>query len=178
MRPYHRKLSPEPMRILVRHADAGDSRQWTHPEHAGELSGLGRVQAENLVDHLAGLPILRILTSPALCCRQTVLPLARDLSLPVETWGLLRANSDPALLETFLADEASSNAVLWTHRETLLSLFARFAATGSRLIDGLAGMTAPAVWIVYGRPERPPRVRYLHSAVPAALLDGDGRRIA
>ncbi len=171
MRPYHRKLSTEPMRVLVRDADAGDRREWTGPDELRALSPLGRAQAEELADNLGGLPILRVLTSPALRCRQTVLPLARELSLAVEPCQLLRIDADPLQLARFLTEDASQNAVLCTHRATLLALFARFATIGSRLIEGVAGMPMAGVWTVYTRPQRPPRVRYLRSAVPTTHPD-------
>lgn len=164
--PYHRKLSPEPMRVLLRHAEAHDRRQWTGPDGRRGLTDDGWDQAEALVPHLAGLPITRVLSGPDRHCRQTVLPLAWALALPVEPCRLLGPGGDPGALAAFLAAEASANAVLCTHQDVLLGAFAELAGRGSRLVDGLAPMEPAAVWLVFTPPGQPPRVRYLHSAVP------------
>src|SRR6266508_3359874 len=69
------------MRALVRHADAGNKRDWSGPDAERPLSEEGWEQAAGLVDLLAGLRIERLLTSPLLRCRQTLEPLAAALEL-------------------------------------------------------------------------------------------------
>jgi phosphohistidine phosphatase SixA len=170
VRPYHRKLSTEPMRVLVRHADAGDRREWTGPDELRALSPLGYAQAEELADNLAQLPVLRILSGPAVRCRQTVLPLARELSLPVQPCELLGPDADPLFLAGLLSEDATRNTVVCTHRETLVALFDLLTAAGSGPIEG-AEMPLAGVWLLHPRPRLAPRVRYLPSAVPGAQPD-------
>ncbi len=171
MIPLHRKLSTDPMRLLVRHADAGDRRTWSGPDEWRGLSGRGRVQAERLLVRLGGLPILRVLTSPSLRCRQTVVPLARELFLEVEPCRLLAPEADPARLARFLRDPDTCNAVLCTHRETLLGLFTLYAAEGVRFIDGIAPMQMAASWAMYGGEHTPPRLRYMRPR-PVSVVGG------
>lgn len=173
----HRKASTEPWRVLVRDADASDTDKGLIPEEWRGLSPLGRVQAAQLVIRLGALPIQRVLCSPALRCRQTIVPLARELALEVELCRDLRCGADPAALARFLADPETSNAVLCTHRETLLGLFGRYAATGPRFIDGITDMEAAATWELRGGPEGTPRIRYLWPD-SRNQLDRTGSRVA
>jgi 8-oxo-dGTP diphosphatase len=62
--------------LLVRHASAGDRDDWDGDDRARPLDERGRAQAASLVDALAGYPIQRILTSPAVRCVETVAPLS------------------------------------------------------------------------------------------------------
>ena len=158
-----------PMRLLVRHGDAGSSRAWTGPDGWRHLSALGREQAVRLVDRLAGMPIRRIVSSSSLRCRQTVGPLARELSLDIEISPLLRTDAEPAALARYLRRPDTRYALLCTHRETLLGLFGRYAAAGSRYIGGIVQMDMAASWVLEGGENGPPRVRYL----PDALLAGE-----
>lgn len=70
------------MIALVRHADAGKRGGGT--DCSRQLSSVGREQADNLVEQLAGFSPARILSSPYLRCRQSVEPLAAARGLPVE----------------------------------------------------------------------------------------------
>src|SRR5438874_1809614 len=106
----------EPLRLLLRHADAGDRQAWTGPDGRRVLSDLGRVQAQQLVARLGGLPIRRVLSSPAARCLQTVGPLARALGLKVETSPLVRIGGDPVVLARYL-------------RRALAQFIASYAAT-------------------------------------------------
>lgn len=163
MRPFHRKLRREPMRVLLRHADAGQRGERRGPDHWRSLSPLGQAQAGELVARIGGLPITRVLSGPALRCRQTVLPLARELSLEVEPSRVLAENADPAELMRFLQRADTENAVLCTHRETLLGVFAELAVAGSRLIEGITRMEMAASWALYSAVDTPPRLRLIRS---------------
>jgi Histidine phosphatase superfamily (branch 1) len=70
--------------LLVRHADAGDRRAWSGPDELRPLDRSGRRQAAALAELLAPLAPRRIVSSPAVRCRETVEPLAAALGLPVE----------------------------------------------------------------------------------------------
>lgn len=69
--------------ILVRHASAGDRREWSGDDSLRPLDARGRRQAEELVARLAPFPIEEIRTSPATRCVQTVEPLAAARGLPL-----------------------------------------------------------------------------------------------
>jgi len=69
---------------LVRHAHAGDRSRWNGDDAERPLSARGRDQADAVAQALRGAPIVRVLSSPALRCQQTVGPLAHLLGLEVE----------------------------------------------------------------------------------------------
>ena len=70
--------------LLIRHARAGERAQWQGDDKLRPLDARGREQALRLVAALAGLPIERVVSSPALRCVQTVEPLAAARGLVVE----------------------------------------------------------------------------------------------
>jgi len=70
--------------LLVRHAKAGDREKWDAPDDLRPLTAKGELQAQALVDLLAGYEIDRVLSSPYLRCTQTVAPLAAARGLAVE----------------------------------------------------------------------------------------------
>jgi len=149
------------MRLLVRHADAGPGRQAPASDQWRGLTALGHAQAQEVAFRLGGMPILRILAGPALRCRQTVQPLALDLGLDVEQTPHLGADADPARTLDLLRQPETENAVLCTHRETLLGVFGLLAAVGHRLVEGAEPMPTAAAWALYGGPEWPARLRHL-----------------
>lgn len=72
---------------LVRHAHAGDRSRWNGDDSDRPLSAKGRDQADAIAQALRGAPIVRVLSSPALRCQQTIGPLALLLGLEVEVAG-------------------------------------------------------------------------------------------
>jgi broad specificity phosphatase PhoE len=87
------------MLLVVRHADAGDTRSWTGPDRLRPLSPTGRRQAEGLLIRLEDYPIDRVLSGPTLRCQQTVQPLARDRFLAVEPLAVLGVDAGPTSCE-------------------------------------------------------------------------------
>jgi 8-oxo-(d)GTP phosphatase len=74
---------------LVRHAKAGSRNQWDGDDALRPLSGSGREQARHL-DALLGLfGPERVVTAPPVRCRDTVVPVAERLGLPVVEEPLL-----------------------------------------------------------------------------------------
>lgn len=83
------------MRVyLARHAKAVKRSQWDGPDELRGLTEAGWQQANDLVQLLAGAPVGRILTSPALRCRQSVEPFAAARGLPIQTDERLAEGSD------------------------------------------------------------------------------------
>jgi 8-oxo-dGTP diphosphatase len=93
--------------LLVRHAHAGQRRDWDGDDRLRPLTARGRRQALALVAALEPWSPQRILSSPYLRCLQTVEPLADSLNLRVEpTEDLAEGNGAGALqLVRTLADE-------------------------------------------------------------------------
>lgn len=80
---------PASVIVLVRHAKAGSRRQWNGQDAQRPLSGSGREQARQLA---ALLPLFgpdRITSAPPVRCRESVVPVAELLGLPVHDEPLL-----------------------------------------------------------------------------------------
>jgi 8-oxo-(d)GTP phosphatase len=70
--------------LLIRHASAGDRDDWVGDDRLRPLDGRGRIQASRLPELLGDYEIVRVLSSPAVRCVQTVEPLARSRGLDIE----------------------------------------------------------------------------------------------
>jgi 8-oxo-dGTP diphosphatase len=154
-----RPAPPYPVRVLLRHADAGMRAQAREPDAWRALSLLGWRQADDVIDRLRGLNIVRVFAGPALRCRQTVVPLARALSVDVEPRPELAIDADPRRLLEFLRMPETETAVLCTHRETLGRFFAlvTLPAGQARAVTGATGA---------GAAPGPPVIRYLPPGLP------------
>lgn len=89
--------------LLVRHGSAGRKQEWDGPDLERPLDERGRAQARALATVLPAYAPGRVLSAPALRCRQTVEPLAADLALPVEVDIDLAEQSYEALPGRLLA---------------------------------------------------------------------------
>jgi phosphohistidine phosphatase SixA len=118
------------MFVLLRHADAVNKRAWSGPDRERPLSERGFRQAEALVEPLSAVPLRRLLSSPALRCRQTLDPLAHRLGLAIESTELLDRDVDASLVAELAEDPGSMDAVLCTHGETLAALLEHWQARG------------------------------------------------
>jgi 8-oxo-dGTP pyrophosphatase MutT (NUDIX family)/phosphohistidine phosphatase SixA len=83
LRRFERTGVPRSLVLLVRHAKAGNRSQWDGPDDLRPLSQSGREQAARLRAMLPRFGPDRIVTAPPLRCRDTVVPLADTLGLPV-----------------------------------------------------------------------------------------------
>jgi 8-oxo-dGTP diphosphatase len=111
---------------IVRHASAGQKRDWTDPDMERPLDELGRRQADALSTLLRRAPVSRIVSSPAVRCLQTMAPLARALGMPVEIGPDLGPDaSTRTILVACLVDPTFDDAVLCTHGELLSPLLQR-----------------------------------------------------
>jgi broad specificity phosphatase PhoE len=169
MRLIRRNHSTEPIRVLLRRADAGPPRRPAVLDEWRGLTALGHAQAVELSARLGWLPIQRVLSSPSLRCRQTVVPLARRLGLEVEPCRLLASDADPAKRAEFLRHPETANAVLCTHRTALLDAFAHLTAAGAAGEETLADPAPATAWTLYGGPQAPVRVSFLpaHATIRA-----------
>lgn len=111
---------------LVRHAKAGDRRDWTSDDRLRPLSRRGQRQAEGLVEALADVNVDRVLSSPYVRCMETVVPLAGMRGLAVEPVDAL---SEGAPLEGALAlvrKHAHHDAVMCMHGDVLPALLEHY----------------------------------------------------
>jgi len=96
--------------VLVRHARAGNKAAWSGDDALRPLDGRGRRQAAALSELLAWFLPARVLSAPAVRCRQTVAPLAQAGGLAVElddAFGEQAYARDPDRARAGLADLAA-----------------------------------------------------------------------
>ena len=117
---------------LVRHADAGDRMAWSGDDFHRPLDDFGTMQAEAIGVALVWRPVQRILSSPAVRCVDTVVPLGQALELPVETADELAEGSyvgDALELLRPLAS-AEGDSVLCSHGDVIPGLLWVLAHNG------------------------------------------------
>jgi phosphohistidine phosphatase SixA len=154
------------MRLLVRHAHAGHKRHWSGPDAERPLSIRGWAQAEGLLETLADLRVERLLTSPSLRCRQTLLPLATALDLDLEAVDDLGTDGDVDHLVDLVAARDSDGAVLCTHGEVLGELLARLRARGDIPAEGRLRYEKGSTWVLKGAAKGRLHARYLPPPAP------------
>jgi phosphohistidine phosphatase SixA len=84
---------------LIRHAKAGPRDRWQGPDSERPLTPRGERQAGAIGVVLAereNRTMSHLVTSPAVRCRDTLVPLAKALGLPLEQAGWLLEGADPA----------------------------------------------------------------------------------
>ena len=132
---------------LVRHADAGTRMAWVGDDFDRPLDDHGRMQAGAIGVALASRPITRILSSPAVRCVDTVVPLGRMLGLPVEAADELAEGSfvgDAFDLLRSLAS-AEGDSVLCSHGDIIPGLLWVLAQYGLDIPD-LGRCTKGSIW--------------------------------
>jgi phosphohistidine phosphatase SixA len=167
----HRSAETTPVRVLLRHADAGVR---TEPGTADEwrgLSELGHAQAEEITERLRRVSLLRVFSSPSLRCRQTVVPLARKLGVDVEPRRELAAGAGQDGLAWFLGATETEATVLCTHREALETLFTELALSGTTVPGSGFPMEKAAAWLLVGAVDgrHDVQLQYLPAQWPAVL---------
>lgn len=191
--------------ILVRHARAAKRTQWTGPEWMRPLVASGDEQARSLAGWLAPAEIARLVSSPALRCRQTLAPLALATGLPIEIDERLAEGADEAKAFELIGTLRDRSTVVCTHGDEIGAVLARLRAKGlaideePRCEKGSAWLLEGAgVWpdtAVYRSPSpnngvngdvEKPSVRFgvldlgstsFHLLVADATADGDVRRV-
>lgn len=115
---------------LVRHAKAGDRREWADDDRLRPLSRRGQRQAEGLVDLFSDAHIDRFLSSPYVRCMETVVPLAGLRLVAVEP---VEALSEGASLDNALAlvrKHAHHDAVMCMHGDVMPALLEYYERHG------------------------------------------------
>jgi 8-oxo-dGTP diphosphatase len=119
---------------LVRHAKAGSRSAWTDDDGLRPLSAKGRRQADGLADRLAPLAIDRLVSSPAVRCRQTLEPLAERIGTTVENAEEMAEGAPTAPALALLATLTTDTAVS-AHGDLIPRIVEHLAAGGLLLED-------------------------------------------
>jgi 8-oxo-(d)GTP phosphatase len=132
---------------LVRHAKAGDRRDWSGADVARPLSKTGRRQAKSLVRVLSSKVIERILSSPAIRCEETVRPLADQRGLPVEPYDELLEGAPLSGLLALLEELRSTPSVLCGHGDLIPEVIEHLGSRGAVLGEE-RGWKKGSVWVL------------------------------
>ena len=134
------------MVYLVRHAHAGSQKRWSGPDHHRPLSARGKEQADGLLVTLGDHPVTRILSSPTVRCRHTVLSLSHHRGVPIELASSLAVQAPVERLLELVLDPSMDMAVLCGHGEQLRGLLRLLA--GSLRFDGPLRLEKGSIWIL------------------------------
>jgi len=130
----------------------------------------GRAQARTLAASLAASGVERILSSPALRCRQTLAPLAHATGIPIEIDERLAEGGDEAKLFEAIASFRNRATALCTHGDAIGAVLERFRAEGLAIEDETR-CERGSCWSLEGRGERTSTIRY---APPNPTVSSDG----
>ena len=130
---------------VIRHAKAGNRDRWLDDQDLRPLTKAGRRQSAALTEVLTGEGITKIVSSPAVRCRQTVEPLAEVLRIPVD---LSESIGEGAPLDESVAlvDKVSEEtAILCTHGDVVANLVRNVERSGVRV--GEVRMEKASTWV-------------------------------
>lgn len=142
-----------PTLFLIRHAHAGSRRAWRGDDVERPLSEKGARQAAGIAELLGGLAVGRVLSSPAVRCRQTVEPLADRLDLRVEDRPELREGADPTKAIRLLEELTEKRAALCTHGDVMPEVVQLLARRGMD-IEGPTGNDKGSWWEITRKGDR------------------------
>lgn len=124
--------APTRMVLLVRHARAGDRAHWQGDDRDRPLDDCGYAQADGLVRFLTHFEPTVILSADNARCRQTVEPLSRAISVPIEMHPVLSevaypGREDEAIDIVRKVDGLGGAAVICSQGDVIPDLVARLA---------------------------------------------------
>lgn len=132
---------------LVRHAAAGDRRQWEAPDHLRPLTPRGERQAKALAAEVGGVGVSRILSSPYVRCVQTVQPLSESTGIEIEMTESLAEGAGPGEISALLEEVAGTTAVLCSHGDVIPAMLSRLQWTGVDFLSP-AECKKGSTWVV------------------------------
>jgi 8-oxo-dGTP diphosphatase len=144
---------------VVRHAKAGNRRQWSRDDDLRPLSRAGRAQAEAIADLLSRKRIKRVVSSPYVRCRQTLDPLAQRLRLPLELSDALAEGAPFTDTLRLIEKLHGETAALCTHGDVLEALVEHLEKTGVKVKD--KGLEKGAFWALDVREGEVVRAQYV-----------------
>jgi broad specificity phosphatase PhoE len=112
--------------LLIRHAHAGNRKDWAGDDRERPLSSKGRRQARTLIDQLEPWAPSRVLSSPYRRCVETVKPLADELGLKVEELDELAEGAGLEALE-LVRSLHDSHVALCTHGDVIPEILVALA---------------------------------------------------
>ena len=145
---------------LVRHAKAGNRKDWTADDRLRPLSEEGWRQAEGLVGLLDNPPPARLLSSPSVRCIQTLEPLGEKLGLRIEIADELAEGTPAAAAIDLMLAVATEPAALCTHGDVVISAIRKLRDGGMK-VRGPVEFKKGSTWVLEARDGHVTRGRYL-----------------
>jgi phosphohistidine phosphatase SixA len=139
--------------FLIRHGRAVPKDDWPGADEIRPLTDEGRAQAASLGDAFQTTPVDRILTSPAVRCRDTLEPIAVRKGLPIEEDERLGRDASSARTLELLSGLTEGSAMVCTHREVIGPLLSRSLREGVA-IDGPLEWEVGSVWVLVAQDGR------------------------
>lgn len=154
---------------VVRHGHADSRSTWDGPEGDRPLTRRGRKQATGIADHLSGVGLSRLVSSPALRCMQTLEPLADRLGLRVDTDDRLLegAGPDRALALAAELSKERTAAAMCTHGDVIPDMLRILKAGTTRFKDPFMWPKG-SIWVLTRDGERWGKGRYIAPVDAAA----------
>lgn len=120
--------------LLVRHGIAVSRKLWSGSDEARPLDERGRLQAEALIDQLEPFAVVRVASSPAVRCVDTVNPTAHARGVDVEERKELAEGEGrtAAGMVRSLVDDPDG-IVLCTHGDVIGDILGDLGRSGARL---------------------------------------------
>ena len=136
---------------LVRHAVAVGRSEWEADDALRPLTKRGERQASGLVELLTGgdAEVARVLSSPAVRCRETVAPIASKLGLEVEVADALAegAKAKEAVALVHEAEGRGADTVLCAHGDLVPEIVRRLGREGMTW-DGDLRFAKGSTWVL------------------------------
>jgi phosphohistidine phosphatase SixA len=161
---------------LIRHAKAESRSGWWHEDVLRPLSPAGHGEAMGLVERLDGVPLARVISSPALRCRQTVEPLAARFGLTVEIEPRLGEGSAMNDALALIGSLGNRPVVLCSHGDLIPGLVGKLAP-GALELEGGAGVPKGSAWVFQGNYGETLRVAYIPPPRHAFGAGAEGEKI-
>ncbi len=146
---------------LVRHARAARRPEWRGRDECRPLVESGRRQSFALAKRLAEEPIVRLISSPSLRCRQTLLPLAHLRRMHVEEDRRLYEGGSAAGALELVRGLDRGTTVLCSHGDVIPALLAELARAGVELDDDKLRCAKGSTWLLEGPGRDVASARYL-----------------
>ncbi len=167
---------------LVRHARAGKRPEWKARDEWRPLVESGRRQSFGLVRLVLDEPIARLISSPSLRCRQTLLPLAHLRRMHVEEDRRLHEGESAAGALELLRGLGRDTAVVCSHGDVIPAVLAGLERSGVELDDDKLRCPKGSIWLLEGPGRDVARARFIAPIEEARAGDwplrGDELRMA
>jgi exopolyphosphatase/guanosine-5'-triphosphate,3'-diphosphate pyrophosphatase len=167
---------------LVRHARAAKRPEWKARDEWRPLVESGRRQSFGLAKLVEDEPIARLISSPSLRCRQTLLPLAHLRRMHVDEDQRLHEGEPVAGALELLRDLGRGTAVVCSHGDVIPAVLAELARSGVELDDDKLRCPKGSIWLLEGPGRDVARARFIAPVEEARAGDwplrGDELRVA